>query len=306
MLCNPEEELRMTWVGLVGCGNWGKNILRDLLALGCEVLVADIDVAARSRALGHGASAVVPEATSLPPCDGYVVAVPIPQLADVCASLLPLGRPVFSEKTLCLSRESGEKLASLGGHERLFAMHKWRYHPGVEALRLAACSGRLGKLQEIRLTRHAWVLDLHGGDVFWTLAAHDLTIVKHLLGYIPHPAKAWSRLEGSVPVSLLAVLQDDGIRVTLSTCARHCVRESGVSIHGSHAAAAMPDPYLPQIVIQSDAGREQIPIETTFPLFLELGEFVEHLRGGVPPRCSLAEAIEVTEALLGLRSSAGV
>lgn len=96
MLCNPEEELRMTSVGLVGCGNWGKNILRDLLTLGCQVLVADIAESARSRAIGQRAGAVFPDAASLPLCDGYVVAVPIPQLAEVCASLLPRGKPAAS------------------------------------------------------------------------------------------------------------------------------------------------------------------------------------------------------------------
>jgi len=33
----------MTGIGLVGCGNWGKNILRDLIALHWKVNVADID-----------------------------------------------------------------------------------------------------------------------------------------------------------------------------------------------------------------------------------------------------------------------
>ena len=60
-------------------------------------------------------------------------------------------------------------------------MHKWHYHPGIEALRRLAMSGELGRLEEVATTRHAWVNDFHGGDVFWTQAVHDLTIVKHIV-----------------------------------------------------------------------------------------------------------------------------
>ncbi len=294
----------MTTVGLVGCGNWGKNILRDLIALRCQVLVADVDPSARARAIEQGAQSGFVDVKSLPECDGYVVAVPIPQLAEVSARLLTRGKPVFSEKTLCLSLESADRLAAVGGNERLFAMHKWRYHPGIERLRLIATSGRLGRLEEIRLTRHAWVRDLHGGDVFWTLAVHDLTIVKHLLGSIPPPSRVWIRLEEEVPISLLAVLEGK-VRVTLSTCARHCMRQSAVSIHGSEGAAALANAYAPYVVIENSNGREEIPVDSTFPLFLELKEFIEHLQGGPAPRCSLAEAREMTVALLALRRAAG-
>lgn len=295
----------MTSIGLVGCGNWGKYILRDLAALGCETRVADTDHRARERALSQGATGVFVRAQDLPECEGYVVAVPIPDLASVSATLLTRGKPVFSEKTLCLSLESADRLAALGGDRLQFAMHKWRYHPGIEALRLVAGSGRIGVLEEIRLTRHAWVPDLHGGDVVWTLAVHDVTIIRHILGHIPPPSHAWLRFEGDLPVSLLGVLED-GVRATVSTCARHCVKQSGVSIHGSAGAAALPDAYSPSIVIQDANGIEVVPVDPTFPLLLELTEFVEHLRGGPPPRCSLAETRETTAALLALRRTAGL
>jgi len=295
----------VTTIGLVGCGNWGKHILRDIKALGCDALVADTASSACERALAQGASAVFSRADDLPLCDGYVVAVPIPDLAEVSASLLPRGKPIFTEKTLCLSLQSADRLAAIGGDRLLFAMHKWRYHPGIEALRLVGCSGRIGRLEEIRLTRHAWAPDLHGGDVVWTLAVHDLTIVRHILGRIPPPSRAWIRLEKQLAVSLLAVMEDS-VRVTLSTCARHCVKQSAASIHGSSGAAALPDAYSPHILIEDAAGVEEMPIDRTFPLLLELTEFVEHVRGGPPPRCNLAEARETTAALLAIRQAAGL
>lgn len=296
----------MPTVGLVGCGNWGTHILRDLLTLHCRVMVAEPCVTRRERATALGASAACDEAGALPECDGYVVAVPIPLLAEISALLLPRGRPVFSEKTLCLSLESADRLSDLGGDDRLFPMHKWRYHPGIEALRVASISGRIGHVEEIRLTRQAWISDLHGGDVFWTQAVHDLTIVLHILGYIPPPERVWTRLEGAVPVSLTAVLGGPGLRVTLNTSARHPVRLSAASVHGSVGAAALPDALAPHILLGGAQGQEAVPVDTTLPLFLELKEFVEYLGGGPQPRCSLAEARLVTASILALRQAAGL
>src|SRR5512139_3541187 len=97
-------------VGLVGCGAWGKNILRDLLSLGCSVHVADEDADARGRALRQGAASVVSRQSELPPCDGYVVAVSIPALAPTTASLLERKKPIFVEKTLCMSLAAADDL----------------------------------------------------------------------------------------------------------------------------------------------------------------------------------------------------
>src|SRR4030042_4242177 len=104
----------MKTIGLIGCGNWGKNILRDLIQLNCKLYVVDIDSQARSRASEGGALEVFSKADDLPICDGYVVAVPIPELTKVSASLLRYKKPIFSEKTLCLSLDDFTLLANLG------------------------------------------------------------------------------------------------------------------------------------------------------------------------------------------------
>jgi predicted dehydrogenase len=297
----------MDVVGLVGCGAWGSNILRDLLKLDCQVYVVDIDSQARSKAQACGASKVFSEITNLPDCDGYVVAVPIPDLTKVCASLLKYKKPIFSEKTLCLSLEDFQLLNNSGGSDYIFAMHKWHYHPGIEALRLVAQSGRIGEIEELCATRHAWVKDFHGGDVFWTQAVHDLTIIKHILGYIPDKIKAINVIqnEDALPVSFTAMLGDKPT-VVLSVSGRHSNKISGVSIHGKKGSASLHDALDDHITIRDNNGEEKTAIDTTFPLYLELKEFVEYLNDGPKPRCNLQNAKEVTQAILNLRKKANL
>jgi len=297
----------MKTIGLVGCGNWGSNILRDILRLECKVYVADIDHQARLKALGKGAAAVFSQTDSLPDCDGYVVAVPIPDLTPVCADLLRRKKPIFSEKTLCLSLEDYDLLKGLGGSDYIFAMHKWHYHPGIEALRLVGQSGEIGVVEEVFTVRHAWVDDFHGGDVFWTQAVHDLTIIKHLIGYIPDAISTIHVIknEAQLPVAFTAVLGDKPV-IVLSVSGRHCNKISGVTIHGNKGAARLHNAYDDHLVIRNESGERKMAIETTLPLYLELKEFVTYLEHGPVPRCNLIHAKEVTEAILNLRKKAGL
>jgi len=292
----------MTSIGLIGCGSWGINILRDLAQLGCKVLVVDPSLTARSRASDMGAFEVYSRIDVLPACDGYVVAVPIPGLTNECARLLQYKKPIFAEKTLCLSLADFNRLNDAGGSDFIFVMHKWHYHPGIEALRLVAQSGRIGEIKELCTTRHAWVDDFHGGDVFWTQSVHDLTIIKHILGYIPDEIKAIHVIENEdgLPVSFTAMLGKRPL-VAMSTSGRHCNKISGVSIHGKKGSAELHDALDDHITIRDNGGEEMIPIDTTFPLYLELKEFVEYLHGGPAPRCNLQSAKEITQAILKLR-----
>jgi predicted dehydrogenase len=297
----------MKTIGLIGCGNWGSNILRDLLRLQCSVSVVDTDSQARTRALQNGASKVCSVLEDLPVCDGYVVAVLIPDLTRVSSALLRFKKPIFSEKTLCLSINDFNHLSASGGGEYIFPMHKWHYHPGIEALRAIAASGRIGNIQELSTTRHGWVNDFHGGDVFWTQSVHDLTIIKHIVGYIPYKINAIHVIkdDAGLPVSFSASIGDMPI-VNISVSGRHWNKVSAVSIQGTKGSAGLRDAYDDHVLVRDTRGEEKIPIDTTFPLYLELKEFVEYLAGGPKPRCTLQNAREVTEAIVHLRESAGL
>lgn len=294
-------------IALVGCGNWGSNILRDLLSLGCCVSVVDIDTAARDRAILMGAAEVYDSINSLTSFDGYVVAVPIPDLAPMTASLLTFRKPIFSEKTLLRSLDDYHLLKSLPGSNQIFTMHKWHYHPGIEALKQIAASGKLGTISEIVTVRSAWVDDFHGGDVFWTQGIHDLTIVKHILGIIPKSIQYISVIcsEEGTPVSFRAALGSDPA-VIMSVSGRHTSKISGVSIHGSNGTAELQNALDDSITIRTITSSEKMPINTDYPLYLELKEFVDYLNGGPRPRCDLESAWEMSKSLIALRHAAGI
>src|SRR6476661_5781395 len=103
-------------IGLVGCGRWGLNILRDLITLGAETHVVDIAQDAADRARHAGAATAGPDIKALPPdCAGFVVATPTVTHAAVVESLLARRKPVFVEKPLTSNVEDARRLCAAAG-----------------------------------------------------------------------------------------------------------------------------------------------------------------------------------------------
>lgn len=290
----------MITIGLIGCGDWGRNILRDLLQIGAHVLVASRSEVSRQAARDRGASGTYTASEDLPDCDGYVLAIPIESLADEAIKLLSRKKPIFSEKTLCPTQADAEKLSAAGAHGRIFLMHKWEYHNGVRMLKHLAQSGRLGKLEQIQCQRHGWVAEGRIPDALTLLGVHDLTIVRHILGFIPEPRYALIRHQEQVPIGLTAVLGDD-VKAILSVEARHAVQSRLITLMGTDGSACLGNGYADHILIHDRHGEHSEPFLNNMPLMDELKEFVGYLQGGAEPLCGFEHACSIAEALDKIR-----
>src|SRR5262245_29859200 len=160
-------------IGLVGCGHWGGLVLRDLVALGSRVVVADIDATVRASAEAVGAT-TTSDADALPEVDGLIVATPAVTHAEVVTALLPPGVPLLVEKPFTTNTKDAQRLTQQGG-SRIFVGHTWRYHPGVQLLGEIARSGEIGRVVGLRSTRTNWTSPRTDVDSVWNLAPHDLT-----------------------------------------------------------------------------------------------------------------------------------
>lgn len=293
-------------VGLVGCGAWGRLVLRDLLSLGCEVHVAAASEASRDQARVAGARSVVPAVGQLPEVEGVVVVTPTVSHAEVIESLLGRGVPVFCEKPLTADVCEAERLVA-ACEGRLFVMDKWRHHPGVEALAVLARSGELGPPIGLRTTRVGWTNTQPDIDTAWLLAPHDLSIALELLGHIPAPRSAVAEREGDRITGMTATLGTSPWLVfEVSSRRRRHFRE--VRLFCRDGVAVLPDGHAGHIAIQPAAPSGSTPPALALrpalgelPLLRELRTFVSHLRGGPPPKSSAAEGLAVVRAIAELR-----
>lgn len=302
-------------VGLVGCGRWGRHILRDLLSLGCEVAVVSTSEAGRRNASASGAAQIVDHIDRLPSVAGLVVATPTNTHAEVIESLLARNVPIFTEKPLTADRESALRLARLAP-ERLFVMDKWRYHAGVEMLRDIARSEELGAVEGLRTTRAQWGNPHADVDISWILLPHDLSIALEVFGRIPQPRHAFAEQNDGQVTSLVGILGNDIALpwLIVEVSSRHPQYCREVRLHCRDGVAILEDGYSPGVTLTRSGNSvpgqtpesELRPISQELPLLRELRTFVEHLQGGPPPRSSAAEGALVVSAIADLRALAGL
>ena len=286
-------------IGLVGCGRWGKQILRDLCALGCDVAVVTRSAGSRAGAEAGGAASAIGSIGDLPEVDGIVVATPVSTHAAVVEEALGLDVPVFVEKPLTNDPVAAERLAA-AADGRLFVMDKWRYHPGVELLGELARSGELGQVVGLRTTRIGWERK-RDVDQIWVLAPHDVAIGLEILGEIPPPRAAVASRD-----ALLGLLGERPWQA-LDVSGRSRARRREVVLVCEEGAAALDDSYDDHVtVVHSEGEPELRPVSAELPLLRELQAFLKHLAGGPPPRSSAGEGVAVVRAISELRELAGL
>jgi len=291
-------------VGLVGCGLWGANVLRDLGALGCEVRVVARSEASRARARGGGAQRIVPDVAGLGRVDGVVVVTPVTTHAAVLDETLALEVPVFVEKPLCDDAEEATRLAALAP-DRLFVMDKWRYHPGVRALATIAAEGRLGQVHGLRTVRVQPGNRHRDADATWVLAPHDLAIALEVLKEIPRPAGARGQWADGRLVTLHALLETEHGWHAAEISERAPAAERRVELHCSDGVAVLAGGWDEHVLVHFASGStERVEARGELPLLAELRAFVGFLNGGPPPKSSAAEGAAAVRAIAALRALA--
>lgn len=308
----------MVRIGLLGCGRWGRLILRDLKQLGAYVAVLAVGEASRARACEGNADVVASSLEDLPEVDGYVVAVPTAQHAAFLRQLVPSGKPVFCEKPFTSSAAEAKAIAQLAG-DRIFIMDKWRYHGGVLALAALARSGELGPVLGLKTTRLGWGNPHADVSADWILLPHDLSIAIEILGDLPEPTAAWAETsaEGLVALSGVLGLKDRSHPwMQFEIGVRSPSHRRTIELRCRDGIASLSDAYDAHVAVQrtssclSDGpvpGTELRSVDTAMPLLRELTAFLDYLcHRGPPPKSSAAEGLMVVERIASLRALAGL
>ena len=176
-------------VAAVGCGYWGKNLVRNFAQLGALAAICDPnrtaaeELADRYRAPVGEFEAVLRDANIA----GVAIAAPAALHAELARRAIEAGKHVFVEKPLALTLAEAERLCTLAerSDRRLMVGHLMQYHPGFGKLHELARTGRLGRLQYIYSNRLNLGKVRREEDILWSFAPHDLSMILSLVGQEP-------------------------------------------------------------------------------------------------------------------------
>jgi predicted dehydrogenase len=318
-------------LGAVGLGYWGPNLARNLDELDGASLtwICDRDEDRLARYGGRfpkGRKTTrfedLLEDDSL---DAVAIATPVVTHFELARQALLAGKHVFVEKPLALSSTLGEQLVALAEERGLVLMpgHLLLYHPGVAKLKDLVDSEELGRLLYVYGNRQNLGQIRKDENALWSLGAHDLSVILHLVG--EEPVEAWARGEsflnpGVEDIVFCYLRFPSGVvaHMHLSWLDPHKMRR--MTVVGDQKMAVFDDMEPERKVTVYDKGPRQpadtwgewqtrsgdisIPkVANDEPLRLECEHFVALLRGESDRLAAAHEGLAVVRALEQLQAS---
>ena len=209
----------MVRVGVIGCGYWGPNLIRNLLKVpGCRVVAIADERSDRLQAVRHlsgqiKATTETRELVESDSIDAIVIATPISTHFDLAKACLEAGKHVLIEKPLTRTSAQARELIRLARERRRVLMvdHTFIYSGPVRKLQEIIDSGELGDIyyyDSVRLNLGLFQPDV---NVLWDLAPHDFSILTYLLDKTPIRVTA----SGSSPVAWNGWKRESIVYVTM-------------------------------------------------------------------------------------------
>ena len=187
----------MTRIAVVGCGAWGRNLIRTCAELNVLGAVIDTDPAAAGREAAAWNVPALPLAQALDDVrlDAMIIAAPAPAHAALCRLTLDHGKDVFVEKPLASDLAQAEALAAhVARSDRVFMIgHLLRHHPAFEALAAIVARGEIGPLRYITASRLSLGRVRTHENAFLSLSPHDVSMILALADTAPTSVQATGR-----------------------------------------------------------------------------------------------------------------
>ena len=182
----------MIKIGVIGCGYWGPNLIRNFNNTpGCEMVICcDMQDERLERIKSRFPSIQTTkkhEDLLDSDLDAVAIATPVWTHYPLAKSFLEAGKHVFVEKPLTPSSEECLELIELAEEKGLVLMvgHTFEYTAAVNKIKEIVSSGELGDILYVNSTRVNLGLFQPDINVIWDLAPHDISIITYVLEQEP-------------------------------------------------------------------------------------------------------------------------
>ena len=306
-------------VAVIGCGYWGKNLVRNFAELGALTAVSDPHAETAAKfAEQYGVPALsFEEALATDNVQGVVIAAPAPLHAKLASKALAAGKHVFVEKPLALKASEAEALdeEAKAADRVLMVGHLMQYHPHYRALADLVEKGTLGNTRYIYSNRLSLGKIRTEENVLWSFAPHDISMVLGLAGHEAPThisAQAYTGLtEGVADIYMAQMRFASGVQAHVFASWLNPMKEQKLVIVGENGMAVLDDtkpweekllhyPHKINIVdgkpVPEKADAIAIEVAQSEPLKNECQHFLDAMAGGAL-RTDAAEGTRVLQVL---------
>lgn len=185
-------------VSVIGCGYWGKHLIRNfyqsndwLLKYICDIDKQKLDKF-KNMYSNVNAESDIDKMLNDDDLDAVAIATPVDTHFELAKKAILAGKHTWVEKPLTSNTRQAEELIELAEKHnvRLHVDHTFIYTSAVEKIKEIYLSGELGEFLYFDSVRINLGLFQHDINVLWDLAPHDFSILEHVIGKKPKSVNA--------------------------------------------------------------------------------------------------------------------
>jgi len=177
-------------IGVIGCGHWGPNHIRNFSNFqNCNVIaVSDIDQNRLNNIKAQYPNIIIEKnykkLLKNNDINAVVISTPTKTHYSISKQSLELGKHVLCEKPLCLSVKEADKLVEISTRNKLVLLvgHVFLFNNGIQELKKLIDKEELGKIYYLSATRTNLGPIRNDVNAVYDLASHDISIFNYLLG----------------------------------------------------------------------------------------------------------------------------
>lgn len=310
--------MRNTKISVIGCGYWGKNLVRNFAELGYLSSVCDENQElAKAASEQYGVPALSLDQVLKSDVDAIVIAVPAVQHYELTQKALKARKHVFVEKPLALKVEDAQHLCDLAlQFDRVLMVgHLLQYHPAFLELKYLISKGNLGRLQYIYSNRLNLGKFRTEENILWSFAPHDISMILGIAGDSPETVYATGACQLNPRIHDVTTTHlsfKNGIQAHIFVSWLHPYKEQKLVVVGDRGMAVLDDglpwgeklklyphqvTWLKGLPQPEKADVVNVPIEVSEPLKLECQHFIDCIKNTQKPRTDGHEGLRVLQVL---------
>lgn len=306
-------------IAVIGCGHWGKNLVRvfsELNVLGaiCDPHKETTNMLSKQYHVPALSWEKILENSAI---QGVAIVAPASMHSQLVEQALEARKHVFVEKPLALRAEEGKKLCSLANkHDRrLMIGHLLQYHPAFTELKKMVHLGKLGIIKYIHATRLSFGRIRNEEDVLWDFAPHDISMILALMKEMPSKISAVGGDPDSqvlTHTSVMHMLFPGGAEAHVHVSWLHPFKEQRLVVVGERGVAVFDDtkpwesklqwyPQRPEwrdgFPLPARIEPVSIPVPYAEPLSEECRHFIDCIQFEKTPRTDGYEGLQVLQII---------